>query len=60
MGFATLLDGREVVILDRSEFDSEAEYQAALERYLPRPKMPRKPNGEIDGFPMVTRDDMPV
>ena len=60
MGNATLLDGREVVILDRSEFESEAEYQAALEKYMSRPKRQRKPNGEVDGFPMITRDDMPV
>ena len=56
----TLQDGTPVIVLDRSEFADEAEYQEALERYLPRPKMPTKPNGEVDGFPMITRDDIPA
>lgn len=48
------------VIIDRSEFDSEADYQAALAKYI-KPK--KSEQDEIKGkrpeWPMITREDVP-
>lgn len=47
-----------VIILDRSEFDNEMDYEKAIEQWLREKKNPPLRYNH-PRFPMITRDDVP-
>ena len=57
VGNATLPDGRTVLVFDRSEYESEEDYQAALAGWL-REKGNAPLRQNHPDFPMITRDDV--
>ena len=54
---ATLPDGRAVLVFDRSEFETEEDYQAALAGWL-REKGNAPLRQNHPDFPMMTRNDI--
>ena len=48
------------IIIDRSEFDSEADYEAEVSKYIKPTKTEEdERQGRKPEWPMITRDDVP-